>query len=200
MTTKLLQHFKRMQECAARYIEPKRYYSRNNVFADSREGDAMLFADDLIYLLDSPEQREAQAEAEQSVGISALYRDVRDFHVTFGHPYSDTPVLQPKDRVEARADWIAEEVQELRDATTIVDQADAYIDALYFAIGGLVEIGVEPSRIWAIVHGANMAKVQSDGSVKRREDGKIQKPEGWIAPEPLIVAEIKRQRGLTAQK
>ncbi len=121
------------------------------------------------------------------------YQDVHDFHRVFSHPANFTPVLQPDGRKHARADWIAEEVQELRDATTVMDQADAYIDIIYFAIGGMVEIGVDPGPLWDIVHGANMAKVQPDGSVKRRADGKIVKPEGWEAPDDKLRAEIERQ-------
>jgi len=81
--------------------------------------------------------------------------------------------LQPADRVEKRASWLEEEAQELREAKTIAEQADAYIDSIYFALGGLVELGVRPGEIWDLVHGANMAKVWPDGTVRRREDTKI---------------------------
>jgi predicted HAD superfamily Cof-like phosphohydrolase len=123
------------------------------------------------------------------------YFDVHNFHRTFDHPRNLKPVLQPTDRVEARADWLDEEVIELREATTIAEQADAYIDIIYFAVGGLVEMGVNPEKLWSIVHGANMAKVWPDGTVRRRADGKIVKPDGWVAPDALIEAEIQRQMG-----
>jgi len=123
------------------------------------------------------------------------YFDVHDFHRTFDHPRNLRPVLQPADRVEARANWLDEEVIELREATTIAEQADAYIDIIYFAVGGLVEMGVNPEKLWSIVHGANMAKVWPDGTVRRRADGKIVKPDGWVAPDALIEAEIQRQMG-----
>jgi predicted HAD superfamily Cof-like phosphohydrolase len=122
------------------------------------------------------------------------YFDVHDFHRTFDHPRNTRPVLQPAERVSARADWLDEEVTELREATTIAEQADAYIDIIYFAMGGLVEMGVNPDRLWSIVHGANMAKVWPDGTVRRREDGKIVKPDGWVAPDALIEAEIIHQQ------
>lgn len=123
-------------------------------------------------------------------GINACYQDVHQFHRVFGHPLNHIPTIQPNDRKQARADWLDEEVRELREAVDVVDQADAYLDIIYFAVGGLVEIGVDPNKLWQIVHNANMSKVQPDGSVKRREDGKIVKPEGWVAPEPLMRAEI----------
>ena len=131
--------------------------------------------------------------------LNAAYVDVRQFHLVFGHPVADSPTLQNADRANARADWMAEEVQELRDAATIAEQVDAYIDVIYFAFGGLVEIGVEPSAVWELVHGANMAKLQPDGSVLRREDGKIIKPADWVAPDAAIAREIDRQIAIAAK-
>lgn len=126
-------------------------------------------------------------------GITQAYRDVREFHVVFDHPFSDRPVMQPETRKTARADWIDEEVRELREAGTVFDAADAYLDIAYFAIGGLVEMGINPGPLWQIVHAANMAKLQPDGTVKRREDGKIIKPEGWVPPDALLIREIRHQ-------
>lgn len=128
--------------------------------------------------------------------LENAYNDVHDFHVTFDHPHSDKPRLQPVERVTARTRWIEEEITELREATTIYEQADAYLDIIYFAIGGLVDMGVEPSALWNLVHDANMAKVWPDGTVHRREDGKIVKPDGWKAPDEAIAEEINRRMGL----
>ena len=125
-------------------------------------------------------------------GISEAYADVFRFHKTFNHPYSKTPVMQPVDRVVARADWITEEVEELCEAETIYDQADAYLDIMYFAVGGLVEMGINPAHIWPLVQAANMAKVWPDGSVQRRADGKIMKPPGWTSPDQAIADAINR--------
>lgn len=121
------------------------------------------------------------------------YADVHAFHAAFDHPASFRPVLQEETRRLARADWLQEEVDELREATSIMLQADAYIDLIYFAVGGLVEMGIDPAPLWDIVHGANMAKIHPDGTVQRREDGKIIKPEGWVPPDAALVAEIERQ-------
>jgi predicted HAD superfamily Cof-like phosphohydrolase len=126
-------------------------------------------------------------------GIAEAYKDVHNFHRVFDHPRNFTPTMQPHSRKEARADWIDEEVRELREASTLFDAADAYLDIAYFAIGGLVEMGINPGELWRIVHAANMAKVQPDGSVKRREDGKIIKPEGWVPPDDRLKTEIARQ-------
>lgn len=118
---------------------------------------------------------------------------VRDFHRVMGQPHPAKPTRQPLGRAKTRGKWIRTETHELTNARTIVDQADAYIDGLYFCLGGLVELGIDPSPLLEIAHAANMAKVQPDGTVHRRADGKIIKPEGWVAPEPLMAAEIERQ-------
>lgn len=127
------------------------------------------------------------------MSIGQAFADVRDFHITFGHPAPDVPSLQHAERAHTRGEWIESEVEELREAATIADQADAYIDIIYFALGGLVELGINPARLWRIVHAANMAKRQPDGTVKRREDGKIIKPDDWVAPDAALRAEIDDQ-------
>lgn len=129
--------------------------------------------------------------------LNLLWRDVGEFHLTFSRPVRLSPGLQPTDRAEKWASWLEEEAQELREATTVAEQVDAYIDSIYFAVGGLVEIGVRPGAIWDLVHGANMAKVWPDGTVHRREDTKIIKPDGWVAPDAAIAAEIRRQQNGT---
>lgn len=68
MTQKLLAHFKRMQEMATMYLIPEAYTDRDGRVAEF-EGEAAvlrneLFINDMIYMLDGPEQREAQALAE----------------------------------------------------------------------------------------------------------------------------------------
>jgi len=132
------------------------------------------------------------------MAINTAWLDVREFHMVFGHPAPNYPQMQPSERADARGKWIESEVEELREATTLTGQADAYLDIVYFAIGGLVELGVMPNRLWYLVHEANMAKRHPDGSVKRREDGKIIKPEGWVAPDEAIAEEVARQVALAS--
>lgn len=127
------------------------------------------------------------------MSLDKAWEDVRKFHITFDHPYENKPTLIDQERSASRASWMNEEIEEFLEATTVVDKADAMIDLIYFALGTLVELGVRPQAIFDIVQQANMSKVWEDGSVHRREDGKVMKPPGWVAPEPLIAAEIQRQ-------
>ncbi len=76
-----------------------------------------------------------------------------------------------------------EEFQELEDSTTREDDVDALIDILVVTIGALHSIGVDVEGAWNEVHSTNMAKVdQETGKVRKREDGKVLKPEGWQPP------------------
>jgi predicted HAD superfamily Cof-like phosphohydrolase len=75
----------------------------------------------------------------------------------------------------------------------VIAQADALTDISYFNYGSFVVAGVDPQPVFDIVQAANMAKLGADGKPIKRADGKTMKPEGWVAPEPLIEAEIKRQ-------
>ena len=79
---------------------------------------------------------------------------------------------------------IKEEVQELEDSTTREDDVDALIDILVVTIGALHSIGVDVNGAWQEVHASNMAKIDKEtGKVRKREDGKVLKPEGWKPPE-----------------
>lgn len=86
-----------------------------------------------------------------------------------------------------------EEVEEFLEAEDVVDQADAMIDLIYFALGTLVEMGVKPEPLFRIVHEANMKKLWPDGKPHYNEDGKTVKPPGWTDPYPALQAEIERQ-------
>lgn len=121
------------------------------------------------------------------------YDAVKDFHVSFGVPAADRPTISAPDRIERRANWIESEVWELREARGIVDQADAYIDIIYFALGGLVEMGIRPDGLFDAVQVANMAKLWPDGKPRFREDSKILKPPGWADPSEALRVEIARQ-------
>ena len=119
------------------------------------------------------------------------FEKVKEFQEVFGLPVSGKPVMLTPDRINVRAGWLREEIDEFEEAGNIYEQADAMIDLMYFALGALVEMGVKPENLFDIVHEANMSKLWSDGKVHRREsDGKVIKPPEWEDPEPKIRAAI----------
>ncbi len=118
---------------------------------------------------------------------------VKLFHDKFGHPMAEEPTVIDKKRALSRAKWMNEEVSEFLIADDIYEQADAMIDLIYFALGTMVEMGLEPDELFEIVQQANMAKLWPDGKPHYTpKDGKVIKPEGWEDPAPKLRACIDR--------
>ena len=122
----------------------------------------------------------------------SFYTDVRDFHVAFGQRVGDFPNI-PEDinERELRINLLQEEFNEYLNAeekADIVEIADALADIIYIACGTAVSYGIPLADVFEEVHASNMAKLV-DGKVIRREDGKIQKPEGWQPPDIKSVLE-----------
>jgi predicted HAD superfamily Cof-like phosphohydrolase len=121
-------------------------------------------------------------EGAELEGLRAAQGAVADFHRAFGHPISEVPRLLSPHRTQVRSDWMHEELDEFLEASDLVGQADAVIDLIYFALGTLVEMGVDAQELFNLVHNANMTKLSQDGQPILRPDGKIMKPETWVDP------------------
>ena len=81
---------------------------------------------------------------------------------------------------------IIEEQQELLEATLSddrVEQLDALIDILVVTVGAIHSMGADAEGAWKEVMMTNFAKIGEDGKVRKREDGKVLKPIGWIPPD-----------------
>lgn len=75
--------------------------------------------------------------------------------------------------------------------------ADGAVDTIVVCIGLLHSMGIDPDKAWAEVHRSNMAKIDpATGKVLKRNDGKIQKPEGWTPPDMKRV--VREAWGLDA--
>ncbi|QIK56845.1 HAD family hydrolase [Erysipelothrix sp. HDW6A] len=119
---------------------------------------------------------------------------VKLFHEKFDHPVADKPVMMQKERAEKRYKWMLEEINEFIEADDIVEQADAMIDTIYFALGTLVEMGIKPDVLFDIVQHANMSKLWDDGLPHYNGDGKTIKPEGWEDPHPKLEQAIEEMK------
>ena len=112
-----------------------------------------------------------------------LYRDIREFRMTFDLPIEDISTLD--DKADTLHTSLAiEELTELAEADSRVEQADAIVDSVYVLMGRLVHLGatqvsdrVEISYVidlllhvaknreidfvtcWDEVHSSNMSKV-----------------------------------------
>ena len=82
---------------------------------------------------------------------------------------------------------IQEETDELWVANAAADPKeclDALIDIMVVTIGAIHSLGVDGEGAWAEVMRSNLDKIDPiTGFVKKREDGKVLKPEGWKPPE-----------------
>ena len=81
---------------------------------------------------------------------------------------------------------IAEEVDELWSAKNQEEQLDALVDILVVTIGAINSMGADGEGAWNEVMRTNFAKIDEEtGKVRKREDGKVLKPDGWRPPNLL---------------
>ena len=74
-----------------------------------------------------------------------------------------------------------------------VEQLDALIDLLVVTIGAIHSGGFDAEGAWKEVMNTNFAKIDKEtGKVRKREDGKVLKPVGWVAPElaPFVLKNV----------
>ena len=84
---------------------------------------------------------------------------------------------------------IREEFDELVASSTAEDDLDALIDILVVTIGAIHSLGADAEGAWQEVMRTNFAKIDPEtGKVRKREDGKVLKPQGWTPPnlEPYL--------------
>ena len=100
-----------------------------------------------------------------------------------------------EDQYKLYINLIEEEFKELKEAIAagdIVEQLDALEDILVVTIGAIHSAGMDGEGGWKEVMKTNFAKIDKEtGKVRKREDGKVLKPTGWVAPDlkPFITKE-----------
>lgn len=125
------------------------------------------------------------------------WEEVRLFHEKFSHPVGKQPQMMEKNRAKKRYNWMLEEINEFMEAVEqqdIVEEADAMIDLIYFALGTLVEMGIRPDELFEIVQCANMSKLWEDGKPHYAEDGKTIKPLSWEDPHNKLKQAIEKMK------
>lgn len=82
---------------------------------------------------------------------------------------------------------IKEECAELQEAMNNNDQVetlDALIDILVVTVGAIHSMGADGEGAWREVMRSNLSKIEPiTGKVRKREDGKVLKPNFWQAPQ-----------------
>lgn len=121
---------------------------------------------------------------------------LKEFHRVFGAAARETPGVADSDTMHLRFSLMREELDETAGAMlklnysvderqtqeALCDVADGLADLCYVVIGTAVAYGIPLDRVFDEVHRANMAKAPN-GVIRRREGGKILKPEGWQPPD-----------------
>ena len=88
------------------------------------------------------------------------------------------------------------DVIENTDERSIPDVADACFDLKYVIIGFEYEVGIEPQFCAVEGQASNMSKLQEDGTVKYREDGKVLKGPNFFRPDMAKALRSWDMRGL----
>ncbi len=118
---------------------------------------------------------------------SKLMGLVKAMHTKFGLENNAGPDHLTAEEKEFRCAAMLEELHEYKDADTLVDQYDALLDLIVFAVGTLERHGFPLLAGFEKVMEANMAKELGQNGEKRggfKRD--LVKPAGWTAPEPKL--------------
>ena len=110
---------------------------------------------------------------------------VKTMHKKFGLENTVGPTHLSEEEKEFRSDAILEELNEYTAATTLVDQYDALLDLIVFAVGTLERHGFPLLVGFEKVIEANMTKELGQNGNKRggfKRD--LVKSKDWVAPEP----------------
>ena len=119
--------------------------------------------------------------------MKQLLNDVAAFHKACDVPILIKPAIPARERQNLRLELIREEVDELELAIGLEQLhhiADALGDIIYVVVGTALEFGIPLDKVWDEIQRSNMAKVNPvTGKVRKREDGKVLKPDGWTPPD-----------------
>jgi len=114
--------------------------------------------------------------------MTQLFRDQKTFMEACGQSVSGLN----QDQFNLYVSLIEEEAGELVEAINANDKVetlDALVDILVVTIGAIHSMGADGEGAWKEVMSTNFAKIDKEtGKVRRREDGKILKPTGWVPP------------------
>ena len=117
------------------------------------------------------------------------FKDVDTFHVACDQEPNEANYAMYLNLIKEEY----EELQEAVQANDHIEQLDALIDILVVTIGAIRTGGFDGEGAWKEVMTTNFAKIDPEtGKVRKREDGKVLKPEGWKAPElaPFIKGDV----------
>jgi predicted HAD superfamily Cof-like phosphohydrolase len=119
--------------------------------------------------------------------MTKVFTDVTVFLKAVGQETPAFPQSTVSDQAELYKKLNKEEVEEFWEAEAAsddVEQIDACFDMMWVIVGYMKSRGWDCEKIWDEGAKSNLSKIDPvTGLVKRRDDGKILKPEGWKPPD-----------------
>lgn len=113
--------------------------------------------------------------------------DVERFMAAAGQTIKDNPSNSPFTNQSALyLDLIKEEFNELEGAFKefdIVEVADACADLIWVIEGLCHTMGIPLQKVWDEVKRSNYSKISNTGTIIRRADGKVLKPDTYSPPD-----------------
>ena len=119
--------------------------------------------------------------------MTKVFTDVSVFLKSVGQEIPSIPQKMVSDQAELYKKLIKEEVEEFWEAEAAsddVEQLDACFDMIWVIVGYMKSRGWDCEAAWDEGAKSNLSKIDpATGFVRRREDGKILKPDGWAPPD-----------------
>jgi predicted HAD superfamily Cof-like phosphohydrolase len=118
--------------------------------------------------------------------MTKVFTDVSVFLKAVGQEIPSVPQQTVSEQAQLYKTLIKEEVAEFWEAESVGDDAeeiDACFDMMWVIVGYMKSRGWDCEKIWDEGAKSNLSKIDPvTGKVKRREDGKILKPDNWEPP------------------
>lgn len=119
--------------------------------------------------------------------MTKVFTDVSVFLRAVGQEQPSFPTIIESPQAELYKKLIMEEYSEFIEADILNDDVgrmDACFDMIWVIVGYMKSRGWDCENMWDEGAKSNLSKIDPQTmTVKRREDGKILKPEGWKPPD-----------------
>ena len=124
--------------------------------------------------------------------------DIAEMHTKFNFTCSLKPSVSDKKTLLARADFIQEELDELKrniENGDYLETIDALVDIAVVVKGTAVIMGIRWKYHWDEVHRANMMKQVGNNDKRPDLEQDLIKPEGWCGPDHLLIMDRHGRKG-----
>jgi len=117
--------------------------------------------------------------------MTNMYQEVKYFQTAVGQNIGERPQFPNIRERKLRMDLMLEEMKEYMESEEkddLENLAKELADIIYIACGTAASYGIPLDKVFEAVHSSNLSKLNEDGSVSRRPDGKILKGPNYVPP------------------